>query len=300
MIKVQRPKASVKKVTTKDDFELTYLRHQYLRRSKYNPTKEQIEPYMWIIKHVSKSTFFTYFNLFRATGFYYDDIVSIGMVHLVSFLNLYVVEASKEKKREFEYKFYEKCKKEPKKWDYQQKNKANFTYFLRQRMDDLVRVCRQKSRNIKGQKPEEYVVFCGAGELPKNPASLIKDYSELGFKKVELSVFKSIRKKANVNHDATVFRFNNLLYVAFQLEQKELEIDDFTNSASNPYDNEHSLKPDDRYEEVQMEKSFLEFLNKSEYRKKAILRNFVAKYKNKRQYREEVATARRLIKTLEA
>ena len=89
---VTRPEPSEKKIRTSDDFELCYLRHQYFRRVKYNPTEQEMAPYMGIVANLTKNTFFTYFNLFKAVGMYQDDILNIGRVHLVSFLGLYSLE----------------------------------------------------------------------------------------------------------------------------------------------------------------------------------------------------------------
>ena len=173
----------------------------------------------------------------------------------------------------------------------------------------------------------------------------------MGYKKVDFSVFKSIRKRANVNHDATVFQFDNTWYVALALEQKPLEFEDIVCSDSNPFENEYGKRPDEMYEnltiprkpkdkngkllpydsrkilnwEYQMESekdpensdkpiSYYNmtkqekessqfkkiFNNKSALRKKVTLRNFIAKNKNNPQYKEEVSTAKKLLRGLGA
>jgi hypothetical protein len=297
---VNRPAAPDKKIRTSEDFELAYMRHQYFRRVKYNPTQAEMYPYMYIVSNLSKNTFFTYFNLFKAVGMYQDDVLNIGRVHLVSFLGLYALEKNKKKKAEFAEVFERKWYKEPEQKDFDQKNKANFTFFFKQRMEDLVRVCRQKVRNIKGQSSEEYQVFSSKNEPPKNGdvKILLRNYEELGYKKVDFAIFKSIRKKAGVNHDATIFKFENTWYVAIALEQKNLELEDIVGSILNPYENEHNMQPDDIYMEKESNDLSKLFNKRSAYRKKVTLRNFIAKYQFKRQYKEEIATAKKLLKSL--
>lgn len=295
---VNRPKASGTKVSTSSDFELCYIRHQYFRRVKYNPTEAEMQPYMAIVGNLTKNTFFTYQNLFRAVGMYHDDVMNVGRVHLVSFLGLYAMEQMKDKKKEWITKFTIWKDRAPTDKDFDQKNKANFTLFFKQRMEDLVRVCRQKVRNIKGQPSEEYSVFCGPTKPPKQPKKLLREFKDLGYKKVDFSIFKSIRKKANVEHDATMFEFSGNWYVAIALEQKNLEIEDLVGSDSNPYENFHNMKPDDLYEQKEQEGLEIRFNRRSSYRKKATLRNFIAKNRNKRQYREEVLTAKRMLRSL--
>jgi hypothetical protein len=293
-----RPKAPSIKIRTSDDFELCYIRHQYFRRVKYNPTPEEMAPYMYIVEHLTKNTFFTYFNLFKAVGMYHDDVLNVGRVHLVSFLGLYALEKMPAKKKEFAERFEKYNYKEAEEKDFDQKNKANFTMFFKQRMEDLVRVCRQKVRNIKGQPSEEYVVFYGKKEPPKYPRKLLTDSESLGYKRLDFSVFKSIRKKADVNHDATIFEFNGTWYVAFPVDQKGLELEDIIGSGSNPYENLHNMRPDELLEEKEALGFGGMFGEQSLYKKRILLRNFIEKNKYKRYYREELTAARRLLRAL--
>jgi len=295
---VNRPAPPEKKIKTSDNFELAYLRHQYFRRVKYNPTEAEMQPYMKIVERLTKNTFSVYFNLFRAVGMYQEDVLNIGRVHLVSFLGLYALESQDDKKKKEYVDRIERYEyRTPDESDFEQKNKANFTMFFKQRMEDLVRVCRQKVRNIKGQSTEEYHVFSGP-VCPRNPRRLLKNYEELGFKKIDFSIFKSIRKKADVEYDALVFEFGGVWYVAIAIQQKNLEIEDLIGSESNPYENSHNMRPDDLYAENEQERLQKGFSKKSNYRKRATLRNFIAKNRNRVQYKEEIATAKKLLRGL--
>lgn len=295
---VNRPEASSTKITTSADFELAYIRHQYFRRVKYNPTQVEMQPYMKIVEHFTKNTFFTYFNLFKAVGMESDDVMNIGRVHLVSFLGLYSLDSAGRKKKKFVVNSLIDKDREPTLEEFEEKNKANFTCFFKQRMEDLVRVCRQKTRNIKGQPSEEYQVFTGKEKPPKYTRKLLKEYDEFGYKKVDFSVFKSIRKKANVNNDATIFEFDGNWYVAIALEQKNLELEDIIGSGNDPYENVHNMQPDDLYNEREWDEFLTLFDQKSNHKKEMILKKFVAKNRNNRHYEEEVATARKLLKNL--
>ena len=293
-----RPAAPEGKVNTSDDFELCFLRHQYLRRAKYNPSKEEMQPYIRIVENISKNTYFVYINLFKTVGMADDDIVSVGMVHLVSFLGLYHLDRLPEKKRELTIKYLIDKDREPTEADYLQKNKANFTMFLKQRMEDLVRVCRQKLRNIKGTNVEEYLVFCGAQKPPKYHMRLLKDHELYGYKKIEFSVFRNVRKKANVDCDATMFSLDGLWYVAFPIEQKGLEIEDLIGSLANPFENEHNKAPDELLIGKEAKDFSKIFKKRSDSGKRMTLRNFIEKNKYKRYYREEIAVAKKLLRRL--
>ena len=322
-IEVSRPEAATKKIRTSEDFELCFLRHQYFRRVKYNPTEAEMQPYMYIVLNLTKNTFFTYVNLFKSVGLELDDVVNIGRVHLVSFLGLYSLENNEKKKKELTLKYLVDKEREPTEAELSQKDRANFTCFFKQRMEDVVRVCRQKSRNVSGKVVEEYQVFCSANKPPRYPQKLVREYQELGYKKIDFYVFKSVRKKADVEHDALMFEFGGLWYVAIAVEQHGLEIEDVVGSEANPYTNEHNGTPDELYAELpikgipwsaalnngdeifEMTKEEKEndhykhlFEERSDNRKRAVLHKFIAKNKNLVQYREEVLTARSILRTL--
>ena len=297
---IERPKAPDKKINTSNDFELCLLRHQYFRRANYNPTEAEMQPFMKIVEHFTKNTFFTYFNLFRAVGLYHDDVLNIGRVHLVSFLGLYSLDRTPDKKAIFEQIFTNNNFKLPEEKNYLDKNKANFTLFFKQRMEDLVRVCRQKVRNIKGQPSEEFIVFCGEAKPPRYHRKILREHSELGYRKIDFAVFKSIRKKANVNFDATIFEFAGLWYVAIPLDQKPLALEDIVGSGADPYQNQHNRQPNELLEEKEFETLSTLFQGKTNDKKVKVIRKFIAKNKNSGQYREEIYTARKLLRELGA
>jgi hypothetical protein len=220
---------------------------------------------------------------------------------LVSFLGLYAIEKMPEKLKKYEVDFHIDNKEFPQKSDLEQKNKANFTYFFKQRMGDLVRVCKQKVRNIKGKQSEEFLVFYGKNEPPKYLNGLIEEYKSHGYKKLDLAVFKSIRKKINVEVDCTMFKSEDVWYIAIPLEQSNLDLEDIIGSDCNPYENRHNMGPDEilnSHQTVQNLDDFNDwFYNKSDYRKRVTLKKFIAKNKNKVQYKEEIAIAKRLLKS---
>ena len=132
--KVVRPVAGKGKISCKNEFEYCYLRHQYLRRVTYNPTAKEMEPFKKVIVKLSKKTFFGYKHLFFIVGLESEDIINIGMVHLVNFLGLFSLQNTPDKYKDFVTYFKKIQDEEPSKDDVLDKNKANFTLFLKQRM----------------------------------------------------------------------------------------------------------------------------------------------------------------------
>jgi hypothetical protein len=298
---VQRPKASKDKIHSKNEFELCYLRHQYFRKVKYNPTAKDMEPFMRIAAHLAKNTFYTYQNLFHMVGLEVEDVVNISRVHLTSFLGLFSLEKQPQKYKDFIVLFKKLHQVKPDKEDILDKNQANFTLFLKQRMEEVVRICRQKARNIKGLPSEEFYFYCGPKKPPKILRDLIKNYETLGYKKLDLAVYRSVKKKAGSIYGST-FQFGDNYYVAVPLEQKSLQYSDFIGAGVDPRDNMHNMNPEDVYlaleDDSNLEQKRYDFLNSPTEKRINVIRNFINVNKKKVKYREEVKIARKLLKKI--
>jgi hypothetical protein len=297
---VNRPKAAKGKISSKEEFELCYLRHQYLRRSEINPDAQAMKPYAKIIRYISQNTYYTYQFLLSAVGFELDDIVNVNMTHLVSFLGLFAIEQMPDKFDEFIIIHRKKHGKNPTQLDILNKNKANFTLFLKQRMEDMVRICRQKARNVKGHLTEEFNVYYGPKKPPKILRTLLKSHEKLGFRKLDIAVFKSIRKKAKCPNER-LFKFGRNWYVCVPIEQKSLGLVDFTGADMDPYDNIHNMDPEqiyfDKRDQQYWEEKKEEFNSFTPERKVRKIKAFIRKYKDDPAYKEEVRTARKLLKS---
>ncbi len=315
MDQIIRPKAEKRKIHSKDEFELCYLRHQYLRRVTFNPSQAQMAPFMGIVTNLAKHTYFTYKNLFRLVGFDLEDVISIGKVHLVSFLGLYELSQVPKKYYEFVDIHVKNKLREPTSEDLENKNKANLTGFLKQRMEDVVRVCRQKGRNIKGMATEEFYVFYGAKKPPKDIYKLLEDHEKYGFRKLDLASFKSVSKRAKkIELEKTdkrtrqkieigkAFLFSGYYHIAVPLEKRNLTLEDLSGADLDPYDSIHNKNPEELMlmEEStnSFEKQRVIFEAQTDKRKEVILRRFIHKNKNNPLFKEEVALARKFANDL--
>lgn len=315
---VERPQADKRKIHSRNEFELCYMRHQYLRRVTYNPTEADMAPYQKIIEHLAKNTFYTYRNLFKMVGFDLDDVINVARIHLVSFLGLYKLDKTPKKYEEFLMVHWKKFNREANVDDIENKDRANLTMFMKQRMEDVVRVCRQKARNIKGMPVEEFFVFYGAERPPKDPRALLDNHEKYGFRKLDLGSFKSIKKRARkikqelnkekgINETVPEIRFEPFehagsWYVAVPLEKRNLTLLDFSGAGLDPYDSIHNRNPEqlffDKFNEEEFEAKKANFEAQSAKRKEIIMRKFIHKNKDNPKFAEEVFLARKFIKDL--
>lgn len=315
-MKIERPQAESRKIHSKDEFELCYLRHQYLRRVEYNPTAAEMEPYMKIVSIQAKKTFTTYLNLFKLVGLDYEDIVNIGRVHLVSFLGLFSLEKVPQKYEEFVANHLKKTNSEPTAEIIDNKNRANLTLFMKQRMEDVVRVCGQKARNIKGMATDEFYVFYGPKRPPRNVRKLLEDHEKYGFKKMDIASFKTIRKRVMRDKKAKrtkpiqptksheILKFAGSYYISIPLEHRDLTMLDFAGANLDPYDNIHNKSPEElmlhSLDINEYERKKTNFLAQTDKRKENIVRNFIRKNKKNPLFKEEIVLARKFLQELRA
>ena len=265
------------------------------------PTNTEMGTYSKIVNRMAKKVFYTYRGLFRIVGFELEDLVSINQTHLVSFLGLFSLEKMPEKYRDYEAAYHKKNAEDPSEWDIKQKNCANLTIFLKQRMEDMVRICRQKARNIKGFSVDKHIFYYGPNKPPKSIKDLIGKHDKYGFRKLDGAVYRSVKKKAKAE-EGSVFFFNNNYYVAAPVQKNNLSMHDFSGADMDPYDNLHHMNPEQTFfsmsDENILNKKKEEFNNMSNVDKTKIVKKFISKCKRNSDYKEEIKTAKKLLKSI--
>ncbi len=91
-IPVDRGPAKKGRVTYHDQYEDVIFRHQLLRRSP-NPEQKELERYLPVIKRVVYGIMRQFKPVFGAMGMDEGDLVSIAMVHTISFIHNYAYES---------------------------------------------------------------------------------------------------------------------------------------------------------------------------------------------------------------
>lgn len=301
---VIRPQANNKKIHSKNEFELCYLRHQYLRKVDYNPTATEMEPYFKIVNYMSRRTFYSEFHLFTMIGFQREDIVNIGRVYLVEFLGLFALDSEKNADKLDTFVVAHQGLNggdSPTDEDVLSKNKAHFTLFMKQRMEDLVRISKQKAKNIKGLQVDEYIPFCGDQEPPTDLFKLLEDNQAYGFKKCDKVQFKAIRKRAKANL-GEAFRFAGNWYIAVPLAHRSLTILDFAGAGLDPHESLHNQNPEQlmlrRQNDISFDKKKKKFKAQSKEERARQIKLFVDKNKNNPLFQGEIFTAKRMLRNL--
>ena len=294
-------KNKVTRINSKQEFELCYLRHRYLKKVKKQPTREEMEPYHKIVENFTRNTFYVYKNLFLMVGLDLEDVLNNGQVQLISFLGLFALERNPKKLADFKRAFRGRnsiiCTKE----DVLNKNQANFTCFLKQRLEDMVRVCRQKARNIKGIVAEEFVVFRGTKRPPKDIEDLLDNHEKYDYHPLTTTAFKTIKRRMNKKQEGPVYLDGEIWYVCVPIRKKTLNLTDFTCNNYDPYDNLHNMTPEEVFEKSEgtdWDGKWLRFNVISNDERTEVLKSFIVKNQGNPQLKEELKTAKRFLEKL--
>ena len=291
------------RASTNTQFELCYLRHQYLRKVKKQPTREEMEPYYKIVQNFTQNTFYTYKNLFLMVGLDLEDVTNNGQVQLISFLGLFALERNPKKLADFKRNFRSRNSIICSKADILNKNQANFTCFLKQRLDDMVRVCKQKAKNIKGVVAEEFVVFRGIKRPPKDIEDLLENYEKYGYSPLTTTAFKTIKKRMNNKQEGPVYLDGNIWYVCVPIRKKTLNLVDFTCNNYSPYDNLHNMNPEEVFEKRECsdwDGKWLHFNMISNDKRLEMVKGFIDENQGNPVFKEELKTAKRFLEQLSA
>lgn len=294
-----------KRISHRNEFELCYLRHKYFKRAKKELTKEDLKLYQSAIEKLSLNNFYLYKSIFLCVGMVLEDILAIAKAHLVTFIGLFSLQADKKKRMAFYASFKNANGRKPNEKDIEQANIRLFFKFLKQRMEDLVRICKQKSAYITGKQYDSFEVFSSNFEPTKDQVVFLKhigscstEYIPMGFRKVSNYSFKKIDKSENSVKN-NVYFLDGLWYVKVtrsnsRITKEDLECSIFGNSESI-----HLKDPETIMIDIEKEKTIDRFKTLDSSSKIEVFKKFIKTNKNNPKMSVEVREAEKQIKRLE-
>lgn len=236
--KVRVPINPDKFVSTKEEFELTYMRWRYFMRAS-NPPEELIKKYEKAAYKIAKETYNENFETMKNSGLEVEDVCNIALVHLVSYLGCYSLQFSDNGKLKIEEK---KKKMELAEEEIKRKDLSNMMVFIQQRMKDLIRVFRQKNKNVFGENLVAVLFQLVDREKPCTDLELLKAPDKYGYRRVLPSQYKEVKKKLGGYPTAGKFVIGDISYRYVHVYSGPVWISDHENaddiSAFNPQSDE--------------------------------------------------------------
>jgi len=256
------PEIDKSKISSRDHFELVYIRHRYFRRSE-NPAPGRLEQFEEMITNISNKIYFRNTIIFKTVGMEKEDLVNIARVHTVSFISmggLYENPKLMEKFTKDHKKKYGKDS-EPSKQDIFRKECYNLSRFLNQRVQEVARFSKVKNANIRGTKNHKKFFV---GDPSRSPTDIdLYNYPDVyGYKKITEKRFKEMVKENNVKGKKEFLNQDNEMVRAVYIKGSILTGQDVEDMGIDPRDNSYYRDPE---EEMVM-------------REDMILQDFVLKY----------------------
>lgn len=285
--------------STSNDFESCYLRHSYLKKVTHRPSKEQMSPYDPLIRKFAHKMQHHNKKLLESVGFMQEDLQSIAKVHLITFLGLFSLERNENAYDRYIDVFLDYNKRMPTEKDLLDYNKAVFTKFLKQRAEDMIRICTQKVRNIRGTLLEKFVVLKGKNSPPEDLKLLLLNPKKFGYRAILANTFKERRIKLEKNgQKPPIYFLNGFYYVYLPAQNKTLSAEDLSCSVLGTHDNIYGMTADLILEKADLDQKISRFENLAAKKKLNILRNFVVKHQGLPDYVIEISAARKMIKNV--
>lgn len=183
-----------KKINSRDNFELVYLRHRYFRKST-NPEPERLKEFEEVICNISNKIYYRNILIFKIVGFESEDLKNIGRVNTVSFISMGGLKENPELMEKFraDHKHKYGNDSEPTKRDIFLRECYNLSKYLNQRLQEIAKFCEVKSASIVGEKSKKMYFI---GDQKENPTddSLLINPELFGFKKITEIKFKKMFK----------------------------------------------------------------------------------------------------------
>lgn len=223
--KVKVPINPDKFVSTKNEFELTYLRWRYFMRTS-NPSDELIRQYEKAAYKVAKEEFNQNYETMKTCGLEIEDVCNIALVHLVSYLGCYSLQFSKDGQAKAKEKSTTQLYPEE---EIKRKDLSNMIIFIRQRMKDLVRVFRQKNKNVLGENHIAALFQLIDTEVPCTDFELLKSPKKYGYRAVTPSQYRQIRTKLGTHPQVGKFALDGISYRYVRMYISPVWLSDYEN-----------------------------------------------------------------------
>lgn len=283
-----------KRLNFKDDFEMLYLRHEYISKAK-KLDGSFISKYAGIV-HTTAKIMFNRLTNFEKVGFTQEDIIAITNIYMLSYMALYSIQTNPKemenvlKKRKVEFLPISEVVRI---------DRNRLINFLRQRLHHCGTLCARKARNITVGY-DKRGIFAETEETSTTSKELIlQDYKKYGYRKVTLKEYKLavIRAKEAGAQDITDLKG----FKIFKLESlndgiREADYRLLMESNDSFFNNTPEVILQKVEEEAILEKKRNDFNALSPEERGRILSTFLRRNKGDKTLKKELKLAKKMLK----
>jgi len=234
--------------TTSDNFEDVYLRSTYLGRIDHSvPSRfnELYNIYATSIKSIGGRFCSKNHVLFRSMGFDHEDVISFCEVQAWSYISNFSIITKPEAMEKFLVKRKSDYPDRPDLTsdEIRRKDNSNFMTFLTQRLSDLVRVFKQKNRNIRGTKEISSFYLKTKQAQDVTQELIVEDPEKYGFIQLTKKDVLDLKKRVGPKFKYADFSFegHSYIYISYVPSLSKLDV---VAALNDPHSNLFYMSPD--------------------------------------------------------
>ncbi len=290
----------MKKYNYKDDFEMLYLRHEYLTRCDKLEGKF-VEEYASIVHTTARIMYNKLYPNFNKVGFQRDDIVAITNMYMLGYMGLYSLRFNKEKRDKFTKTYKRRFGQKPTEQKIYAADRNDMINFLRQRIQHCSVVCARKARSIIVDEDRRAMFAETANSQPAAPEQLLESHKKLGYRKITKKEYKECKKKARELREQTVTDKDGFKIINVEILSRGMSHEDYL-ILFEKGQSLFSMNPEDVFisleNKEELEGFKAKFAATDIVRKKRILKRFINKNNGDKSYKKELTLARKMLKKL--
>ena len=285
-----------KRLSFNDDFELLYLRHEYIERAA--KLGKQLDPsmvkrYAGIVHTTAKIMFNKLKPNFQKVGFDEEDFVAITNMYMLSYMALYSIQTNPDAMEKLVAKRGPLSESEILRLDRNQ-----MINFLRQRLYHCSTLFARKARNITvGEDKRGYYAETDKSQEVQ-PDLLLTKYKKYGYRKITTREYKDAQKVAQMSgksdlKDKKGFKIVKVEQLNQGLSEYDFQLlsEDDKGSFYNPPD----VIMQNNEDEIAMEAFKIKFGNLDQSGKRELLKTFIETNEKDKKMKNEVKLAKRLL-----
>ena len=291
-------KKKKKRFNFNDDFEMLYLRHEYIEKAK-KLDGSLIKKYAGIVNTTAKIMYDRLTN-FEKVGFAIEDVVAITNIYMLSYMALYSIQTNPN---EMSALLIKKGITGLSDSETIRVDRNRMINFLRQRLHHCGTLCARKARNITVGVDKRGVFAETEKSIVVSKELILEDYKKYGYRKATMKEYKEALKQAKEqNRTELVDRHGFKIFKAEKLNDGIGEEDYriLTESNRGMFYSRPDVCLQLMEDEVALEGYKRKFESMTAKERNGILESFVEQNRGDKTLKKEVKLARKMLFNEEA
>lgn len=288
-----------KRLNFKDDFELLYLRHEYIEKARSlgkQLDSSMVQKYAGIVHTTAKIMFSKLKSNFQKVGFDEDDFVAITNMYMLSYMALYSIQTNKEELDSFLTKVGNPSMSEA---EILRADRNRLINFLRQKLYHCSALFARKARNIIVGEDKRGFFASTADSVDVPFDMLIEDHKKYGYRKLTSKEFKKSKEDSVLNKTPDMTDKDGFKVFQVELLNQGLSKNDYElimegNKGMFYHPPDVTLQMAE--EEAALEAFKLKFQGLPQDKKRRVLTAFIRNNKDNKHLKDELKLARKLLK----